>query len=189
MKVFLCYTLLFISFSSIANETWVSIADKSSIKFIASYDDAEFEGEFTQFSSEFIINSHDFRKSSLNSTIDVTSVDTRSRDRDQALAERDWFYFSKFPQASFSSKSLNKIDDSFIEIQGTLIIRNKRKDIVFPMQWLTLENNLRQAQAQIKLDRRDFDIGIGEWLEDDTIGFNVEVIFSITYQIVSSQNE
>lgn len=187
MKIITCFALLLISLPSLADETWISIADKSSIKFIASYDEVAFEGQFTKFSSEFIIHSHDFNNSHLKSTIDVTSVDTRSRDRDQALAEHDWFYFEKFPQANFISQSIKQIDDDQLQVQGTLTIRDQQKEIVFPMQWQTLENNQRQARAQISLDRRDFDIGIGEWIEDDTIGFDVIVTFNITYQIANSQ--
>ena len=51
------------------------------------------------------------------------------------------------------------------------------------MRWEPLNNHQRHAHARITLDRRDYNVGIGEWFDDETIGFDVEVIFSITYQM------
>lgn len=180
----LFYLLSFLNTSlCLADQTWISIPDKSNIKFIASYDDSKFEGQFSVFSSQFILDSKDDNNNQLTSSIDVTSVNTRSRDRDQALAESDWFYFDKFPRAEFNSLSIEETNNESFNVKGLLSIRDQKKEISFPMQWIETSETQRRAQAQVKLDRRDYNIGIGEWLEDDTIGFDVEVIFDISYQL------
>ena len=183
MRVFFTFVFSFIAMPCSATQTWISIDDQSYIKFIAKYDDAAFEGHFKEFSSQFKFNSSDINSSRLTSVIEVTSVDTQSRDRDQTLAENDWFYFSKFPQATFSSLSISKINEQLFEVSGLLSIREQKKEITFPMRWEPLNNHQRHAHARITLDRRDYNVGIGEWFDDETIGFDVEVIFSITYQM------
>ncbi len=182
---FISLMLLIATLPCAAAQQWLSIADQSQIKFIASYDNAEFEGQFTRFSSQFNIDPDNITASKLLSNIDVTSANTQSRDRDQALAEEDWFYFSKFPQATFSSQSITIINDNLLEVTGLLTIRDQQKEITFPMQWQVINDQRRQAQARFTLDRRDYNIGIGEWLEDETIGFNVQVIFSVTYELAN----
>ena len=185
MRISIAILLSLIAIPCSATQTWVSVSDKSYIKFIAKYDDAAFEGQFKEFNSQFNFNANNITRSKLTSEINVTSVDTQSRDRDQALAENDWFYFSKFPQATFSSVSVNKVNEQLLEVRGLLTIREQKKEITFPMQWKALNDHQRQAHATILLDRRDYNIGIGEWLEDETIGFDVEVVFSITYEMAN----
>ena len=182
VKIYSFLLLLVVTAPCIAEQEWKSITDNSSIKFIASYDGVKFEGQFTRFSSTINFDPNKPSDNKLISSIDVTSVDTQSRDRDQALAEPDWFYFSKYPTAKFSSQTIKQLSDDQLEVQGVLYIREQQKEISFPMQWTEI-NNQRLAQASIALDRRDFNIGIGEWLQDDTIGYDVEVIFSITYEL------
>ena len=182
MRLFTSFCILFIALPCTATQEWVADASNSSIKFIASYDGSEFEGQFVRFTSHFTIDTDNSGNSQLKSTIDVTSADTKSRDRDEALAEPDWFYFSKFPQATFISQSIRKLSEDQLEIKGLLKIRDQQKEITFPMQWQAIDDKLRLAQASIPLDRRDYNIGLGEWLEDDTIGFEVRVVFSLMYE-------
>ncbi len=163
-------------------QEWRAVPDKSTIKFVASYDDSSFEGHFQRFSSRFLFDENMPSDSRLSSTIDVTSVNTRSRDRDEALAEQEWFYFRKFPEATFTSQSIIKLDENLLQVKGLLTIRDQQNEITFPMQWTSAGEHYRVAKAHIPLDRRDYQIGTGEWLKDNTIGFDVEVIFSLTYQ-------
>lgn len=163
-------------------QEWLAIPEKSTIKFVASYDDSSFEGDFQRFSSRFLFDQNTPSHSRLSSTIDVTSVNTRSRDRDEALAGKEWFYFSKFPEATFTSQSIIMLDENLLQIKGLLTIRDQQNEITFPMQWASEGEHYRVAKARIPLDRRDYQIGTGEWLKDNTIGFDVEVFFSLTYQ-------
>lgn len=183
MKYFIYLALLLSNIPGYAQQTWESVAENSYIKFIASYDDADFEGHFSRFKSVFNYHPEQVETSELNSSIDITSVNTQSRDTDQALAESDWFYFSKFPQASFRSLSINQLSDDLLELMGVLNIRDQQREIMFNLQWLHSEDNSRIAQGQFTIDRRDYNVGIGEWLEDDTIGFEVTVEFLIHYEL------
>jgi len=67
-------------------------------------------------------------------------------------------------------------------VSGTLKIRDQEKHITFPLEWKVIDDNRAHAIAQFTLDRRDFNIGTGDWARDETIGFGVEVDISIHYQ-------
>ena len=62
-------------------------------------------------------------------------------------------------------------------------IRDQQKQITFPLEWQVINNNHAHARTHLELDRRDFDIGLGDWAEDETIGFKVSVDISIDYQL------
>ena len=79
-----------------ASEIWKTDLAASKISFISSYDGLNFEGQFSVFNAEFSFNNDESNKRYLHSAVDVTSINTNSRDRDQAIAEPEWFYFNKF---------------------------------------------------------------------------------------------
>ena len=179
LALIVSYILLSIS---IADQQWSALQKDKSIQFTACYDEIAFNGIFNQFTSTISIDPLNLENSYINSTIDVTSINTNSRDRDQALAEPDWFYFSNFPQANFRSTNISSIETNRYRVSGILQIREQKKEISFPLEWLVVDDHHAHANAKFELDRRDFNIGAGEWAEDETIGFNVSVDISIDYK-------
>ena len=165
-----------------AAQSWQMHTQESSLAFIASYDETPFNGEFERFTVELSFDADDLANNKLSTKIDVTSVNTNSHDRDQALAESDWFYFSKFPQATFVSTEFSKRDDSMYKVAGILTIRDIQHEISFPFTWQQVSDHQARVTAQFKLDRRDFDIGTGDWKQDETIGFSVLVKLSLLLQ-------
>ena len=182
MKFFIILTSVLFFSPCFATQQWTALQNDQSIQFTASYDDIAFNGVFRKFTSTISIDPIHLESSYIRSTIDVTSIDTNSRDRDQALAESDWFYFNNFPQATFSSTHISLIEPDLYSITGVLQIRDQKKQISFPLEWQVIDDNHAHAHAQFELDRRDFNIGLGEWAEDETIGFNISVEISINYK-------
>ena len=182
MKSFILFSIFLFFSPCITAQQWIALPSDQSIQFIARYDDVAFNGIFREFTSTISINPEDLDNSYIRSTISVTSIDTKSRDRDQALAESDWFYFANFPLATFKSNTISLIEGSHYNVTGILQIRDQEKQISFPLTWKVIDNTHAHAQAQFELDRRDFNIGSGEWAEDETIGFNINVNISIDYK-------
>lgn len=177
LKWILLYLLLLNSVD--ANQQWQIANQHSTVGFIASYDDIAFEGKFERFTVELTFDSQDPGNSELNGIIDTTSVNTNSRDRDEALADPAWFHFSQFPQATFTSNAFTKIDDSTFEVSGVLTIRDQQREISFPFKWQAQDDSRTKVTAELTLDRRDYAIGNGEWENDETIGFTVTVKISL----------
>ncbi len=167
-----------------ASQQWTAQQNESTISFTASYDEIEFNGHFSRFSSTITFNSEDFAGSQIESTIDITSINTDSRDRDQALAEPDWFYFNRYPQATFISQQISKLDNENFIVSGLLQIRDQQQQISFPLRWQSIDSNTARLDTSFELDRRDFNIGTGEWAEDETIGFAVSVSISLVYKAI-----
>tara|TARA_R110002096_G_scaffold75662_5_gene178672 strand:+ start:2378 stop:2932 length:555 start_codon:yes stop_codon:yes gene_type:complete len=183
MKLYILLAGFLLSSTGLAAQEWSALQNDQSIQFTARYDDVAFNGVFKRYTSTISINPQEMEGSYIRSVIDVTSVDTNSHDRDQALAESDWFNFSSFPKATFNSTKIAYIKTDHYHVTGILKIRDQEKQISFPLEWRIRDDNHAHAYAQFELDRRDFDIGLGEWAQDETIGFNVNVVISIDYRI------
>ena len=165
-----------------AQQEWRLIPVESTIKFTSTYDNIAFDGEFSRLTVNLLFDPKPgAEKTAISSSVDVTSLNTNSRDRDEALAEPDWFYFSKFPAATFTSTHIQSADDQQMLVSGVLQIRNIKKEITVPMRWQTVDGNKLRLQGTFELDRRDYDIGAGEWKDDSTIGFMTAVKLSFLF--------
>ena len=172
--VFLCF-----AHKAAFAEQWKLLPEHSSIGFTASYDDIAFDGHFEKFSVELYFDPKQPAASKLSSSVETASVNTNSRDRDEALADPAWFHFSVYPTANFIGHQISQLDSETFQAIGTLTIRNQKQEITFPFKWRSLNANQTQVSAEFLLDRRDFEIGNGEWTEDETIGFSVNVKISL----------
>ena len=156
---------------------------RSSLRFIATYDGIPFDGEFPKFNATMIFNSKDLQSSRFDATIDTTSVYTNSVDRDTALATSDWFHLKRYPTATFRTINITHRQGNNFEAQASITIRDNTEVIVLPFSWV-MHGNKAHMHGEVMLKRTDFDIGVGEWAEDETIGFDVKVIVDVHLNMI-----
>ncbi|WP_339899328.1 YceI family protein [uncultured Gilvimarinus sp.] len=88
-------------------------------------------GRFNNFSGNFSYDPQDVAASSINVTIDTTSVDSNHAERDKHLRSGDFLEVDKYPEAKFVSKRISDIDDNGEEfdIVGDLTLHGVTKEI------------------------------------------------------------
>lgn len=74
-------------------------------------------------------NEADVTKSSVNATIDVTSVDTAQSSRDNDIKGAQWFNAASFPTATFTSTSVAK-SGNHLTINGNLTLHGVTKPVI-----------------------------------------------------------
>jgi polyisoprenoid-binding protein YceI len=86
-------------------------------------------GRFGNVGGTISIDEKDFTKSSVNATIDTTTVDTGVAQRDGHLKSPDFFDSAKYPAMTFVSKSIARTSDGYA-ITGDLTIHGVTKSVV-----------------------------------------------------------
>lgn len=88
-------------------------------------------GSFNIFSGTLFTQNHDdFNDAAFDITIDVYSINTNNRDRDEHLKSADFFDADKFPQITFkSSRFLHTGGDNY-ELTGNLTVKDVTKEVV-----------------------------------------------------------
>jgi len=72
-------------------------------------------GRFNDFSGDFSYDANNVSEGKVNVTIDTTSVDSNHAERDKHLRGADFLNVGKYPEASFTSTSIeSKGDDKFV---------------------------------------------------------------------------
>ena len=80
-------------------------------------------GSFNEFEGSGTFDAANPSNSSLALTVNVASIDTRNADRDGHLLSGDFFDVATYPQISFTSSSVTKVNDEEYRVAGDLSIR------------------------------------------------------------------
>ena len=93
-------------------------------------------GRFNNFNGDFSYDPKNVEASSINVTIDTTSVDSNHAERDKHLRSSDFLEVEKYPEAKFVSKRISDIDDGGEEfdIVGDLTLHGVTKEITIEVE-------------------------------------------------------
>lgn len=164
-----------------APASWVIVHDESRLGFIATQDGNDFEGEFARFEAEMRFSRDALDESRFDVTIDVTSINAGSAQRNDMLPDQAWFHFERFPQATYVTREIRQGRQAPFVAVGALTLRGIEREVLLPFDWQTRGDRARM-QGRTTLDRTDFGIGQGEWADDDTVAYPVVVVVDLTLE-------
>jgi len=168
-----------LSQGSPAND-WQVDRQTSTIGFVATYDEIPFEGFFKDFTADIRFDPAAPAGGSFEVIINIASVDTNSTDRNEGMLEGDWFDTEQFPRASFSSTAFERLDGgNEFAVSGDLTIKGIARPVKLVFTWVETGASVR-LKGQTNVKRGDFKLGTGDWAEDDTIGFEVRIVFDLS---------
>jgi polyisoprenoid-binding protein YceI len=129
------------------------------------------EGSMTELDGRLIFEQTSFEKLQVTLTIDAKTIDTGINMRDNHLRKEDYFDVAKYPKIQFVSSQTVKTKSDAGVITGKLTIKKISKEITFPFHY-TLINGKPRFKAEVKLNRRDFEVGGSSFsLSDDVVVF------------------
>lgn len=157
---------------------WHSVDDGSELQFIVTFESAPAPGIFRHFSVCLDFDPVQPADGSLVVAVDVTSADMDSADINEAIAGPEWFDSVQFPQARFESHEIERSGDSAFIAHGRVSLKGVEREVDVPFAWVT-DGTAARMNGELSLNRSDFNIGTGDWAEDDSIGFKVIVHFVV----------
>lgn len=160
---------------SAAASEWEVVEPNSRIGFVATYDGIPFEGWFRSFDARIRFDPAAVA-GSFEVRINTASVDSNSRDRDDGMRQGEWFGVEAHPVATFRAERFERTSGDRYRALGELSIKGNAKGVEVPFAWRRLSDDEAVLEAETVVDRRAFDIGSGDWADDDTIGFEVTIV-------------
>ncbi len=121
-------------------------------------------GEFHGVKGTINWDEQDITKSTIDVTIDATTLDTREPQRNEHLKSPDFFDTAKYPTISFKSKKIEQVASDHLKITGELTIHGVTKEVVLDVDGPTAPvkdpwGNIRAAvNATAKVNRQDFGV-------------------------------
>ena len=114
--------------------TWVPDKNHSEVDFsILHLSLSKVHGRFGNIGGSIVMNDADVTKSTVNVTIDVTTVDTGVAPRDNDLKGANIFNVTQFPTANFVSTSVAK-NGSGLTVTGNLTLHGVTKPVTLNVE-------------------------------------------------------
>jgi polyisoprenoid-binding protein YceI len=172
-----------LSSAAAANETYKFDASGSSIGFAVHQFLGTTHGKFTNFSGKIEIDREHPENSSVTAQIDVRSIDTRVKKRDDHLRSAEFFNVEKFPNITFKSRSVKRTGPQSGDILGDLTMHGVTKPITLHVKLATPLNETSRTRWQVTtepISRRDFNLMFAPATEtvsgiSQTVAINIEI--------------
>lgn len=152
--------------------TWVG--------FTVSHFFTKVPGYFSAVKGTVVVDRDHIENSKVEAVIEVASITTNTKMRDDDLRSTNFFAAVKFPAMTFKSKSWKSTSGNAYDVTGTLTMKNVPKEVVLKVKSLGFGPGMNGAaisgwEATLTLDRRDFEIAA----DQGVIGNNVDVVINV----------
>lgn len=150
---------------------------------------AKVHGGFEKLSGSFEYDVQNPANSSVEATIEVSSINTRDAQRDAHLKSADFFDVEKYPNITFKSTQIEKTSDG-LSISGDLTIHGVTKNVTLAVEGPTDEikdpwGNMKiGASGSTKIKRKDFGLEWNAALETGGILVGEDVNITLDVQFV-----
>lgn len=116
-------------------------------------------GKFMEADLKLTYVDDDWRKSKVNFTIQVSSINTGIPGRDEHLRSADFFDVETYPHITFISSSIEKVDDSHFVAIGDFTMHGITKSIELPFRETHNEKNTIGVHIESSINRIDHQVG------------------------------
>jgi len=147
-------------------------------------------GFFRKFDVTVVTAAH-IEDSTVEASIDMSSIDTNNEMRDNHLRTSDFFLVEAHPTATFRSKSFSGTPDDFT-VTGDLTLRGVTKEVTFKGEFGGLSTDMQgnvHAGATVtgKINRQDFGVAWNAPLEAGGLLLGDEVTLNFEVQVILQQ--
>ena len=118
-------------------------------------------GAFDDFSGTAVLDGTNPDASHVEVTVNMDSIDTRVKQRDDHLRSGDFFDVEQFPTMTFASTGVEVVSLTEVNVTGDLTIRDVTKSITLPME-LTgvaddpMGNHRVGFEGSLNINRKDW---------------------------------
>jgi len=144
-------------------------------------------GYFGNVKGTIVVDRDHLENSTVEAVIEVASITTNTKMRDDDLRSTNFFAAAQFPSMTFKSESWKSTGDNTYAVTGLLTMKNVTKEVVLKVTSLGFGPGMKGAaisgwEASLTLDRRDFDITA----DQGAIGNNVDVLINVEADLQKS---
>ena len=146
---------------------------------------SQVRGEFRDFGGTIVKDDANPAASSVELTIQATSIETGVDNRDNDLRGESFFDVAKFPTITFKSTKVEKVSDTEYSVTGDFTMHGVTKVLTLPV---TFEGEMKEANGKSRvgfststvINRKDFGITWNKTLDGGGMLLSDEVKVSIS---------
>ncbi|HEX7831597.1 MAG TPA: YceI family protein [Thermoanaerobaculia bacterium] len=175
-----------------ATESWGIDKSHSTTTFKVRHMMANVVGQFRDFDANINVDRANLANSTVEFTIQATSIDTGNTNRDEHLRSADFFEVAKFPTITFKSTSIKaKSKDSF-DVTGDFTMHGVTKRITIPVTFLGFGkdgrgNEKAGLEIETTVNRKDYGVVWNRNLDEGGVLLGDDVKVSINLEVAKKK--
>jgi len=151
-------------------------------------------GQFNEFEGTAHLDFADPSKSTAAVTIKTESVDTRNEQRNDHLRTNDFFDAPNYPEITFRSTSVEKVDDEHYRLTGDLTIKETTRPVTVDFEFTGTAvdpfGNVRVGfEGSTTINRRDWKVEWNAPLEAGGVLVSEKVTLEIEVSAIKAKSE
>lgn len=153
-------------------QDWIP-AKGSTLTFNSSFQSESFRGEFSRFTPQIRFDPKQLATCRFDVSIDLLSVNSQNKERDDTLKTADFFDTKKTPSARYVATKFTSLGGNRYQANGTLSLRGMTKPVALIFTWV--ENKSAVLTGDATVNRLDFNIGTGDWSDTELLPNAVKI--------------
>ncbi|MCF8240097.1 MAG: YceI family protein [Melioribacteraceae bacterium] len=185
--------VVFSSVSVFGQTKWNVDPSHSSVKFSVTHMlITNVTGNFKSYNGEVTTDGDDWSTAKVSFSVDINSIDTDNEKRDEHLKSDDFFNAAEFPEMTFESTKMEKVDEDSYKLHGLLQIRNFKKEVTFDVEFGGMINdpwgNTRVGfDATTEINRFDFGLKWDNTIETGGLVVSKDVEINVNLQLIKEK--
>jgi len=148
-------------------------------------------GEFGKTTGVINYDPADVTKSTVEATIDATTINTRVPDRDNHLKSPAFFDVEKFPTITFKSKKVEKAGEGKLKVTGDLTIKGVTKEVSIDFAFEgsakdPFGNDRIGFEGSVPISRKDFGVNCNAPLETGGVLVSDKVVLEFEISAIKA---
>jgi polyisoprenoid-binding protein YceI len=144
-------------------------------------------GQFNKFEGKVETEGDDFTTAKVHITAEVNSISTNNEQRDGHLQSSEFLDKENYPQLTFESEKMEKVDEDNYKLHGTLTMRGVSKKVVLDAELGGIAkdpwgNTKAGFTITGKINRKDFGVSFSMLTETGGIALGEEVKLNVSAQ-------
>ena len=139
---------------------------------------AQNRGSFGQFTTLLSYDEKNPAAGSLDVTVQMASLDTQDKDRNDTLASAELLDTKQYPTARYTAASFSRSADGGLQAVGKLTLRGVTRDLRVPLAIRRTGAGL-EISGEVTLKRLDYGVGQGEWKSTEWVGDDVKLQYKV----------
>lgn len=146
-------------------------------------------GEFRQFDGTVNLDESNPANTTVDITVDATSINTREDDRDTHLKSTDFLNVETYPSLTFKSTSVEVTGEDSAKLHGDLTIRDVTRPVTFDVEYSGKSKSPWGTEnygfeAHTKINRKEWGLVWNVALETGGVLVGEEITIDIELELV-----
>ena len=150
-------------------------------------------GTFSKISGTVQLDESDITKSTVNVTIDVTTVDTHEPNRDADLRTDKFFDVAKYPTMTFKSTKVEQVAPGKLKVTGDFTLHGVTKQVILDVEGPTPPvkdpwgNQRAAVSATTKVNRQDYGVKWNASMDNGGVVVGDDVSITLDVEMVKAK--